>query len=296
VIPHVTSARHRAVVEKQPRSRATKIALPALAATVVTSSVVGFSVLGGSDAPSASYAGADIGAARSGPILDADGRERLADRMQSISRSAKRVTIEDRPVPEGHKFATVALNIRKAPAEDAPSVETVDPATKLAVTGEVKGDWAEVVWDKQSFWVAADYLAKKKPEEEEAAESGSPSVGGLSSAPCAAGASIEGGLTSSAVTVLRAVCAQFPQITSYGGYRGDGEHSDGRAIDIMISGEAGWEVADYLRANSSALGLYDIIYSQRIWTAERSSEGWRYMEDRGSTTANHYDHVHVKVF
>jgi hypothetical protein len=29
---------------------------------------------------------------------------------------------------------------------------------------------------------------------------------------------------------------------------------------------------------------------------ERSSEGWRYMSDRGSTTANHYDHVHVSVF
>ncbi len=85
-------------------------------------------------------------------------------------------------------------------------------------------------------------------------------------------------------------------ITSYGGYRGDGEHSDGRAIDIMVSGELGWQVADYLRANSGAFGLYDVIYSQRIWTAQRSAEGWRYMSDRGSTTANHYDHVHVKVF
>jgi hypothetical protein len=29
---------------------------------------------------------------------------------------------------------------------------------------------------------------------------------------------------------------------------------------------------------------------------QRSSEGWRWMEDRGSTTANHYDHVHVTVY
>ncbi|MDQ1640746.1 MAG: hypothetical protein QOJ90_97, partial [Actinomycetota bacterium] len=28
----------------------------------------------------------------------------------------------------------------------------------------------------------------------------------------------------------------------------------------------------------------------------RSSEGWRPMADRGSTTANHYDHVHVSVY
>jgi hypothetical protein len=39
-----------------------------------------------------------------------------------------------------------------------------------------------------------------------------------------------------------------------------------------------------------------VIWSQQIWTVDRGSEGWRYMEDRGSTTANHYDHVHVTVY
>ncbi|MGH8775923.1 MAG: hypothetical protein ACRDWI_12375 [Jiangellaceae bacterium] len=39
-----------------------------------------------------------------------------------------------------------------------------------------------------------------------------------------------------------------------------------------------------------------MIWAQRIWTAERSSDGWRWMEDRGSDTANHYDHVHVTVY
>jgi hypothetical protein len=29
---------------------------------------------------------------------------------------------------------------------------------------------------------------------------------------------------------------------------------------------------------------------------QRSAEGWRWMEDRGSTTANHYDHVHATVY
>ena len=64
----------------------------------------------------------------------------------------------------------------------------------------------------------------------------------------------------------------------------------------MVSVPLGWQVADYLRANAGELGLYDIIYSQKIWTAQRSAEGWRYMADRGSITANHYDHVHVKAF
>ena len=87
-----------------------------------------------------------------------------------------------------------------------------------------------------------------------------------------------------------------PQITSYGTWRGDGEHGQGRAIDIMVSGETGWAVANFLRANYSALGIEYIIYSQNIWSVERSGEGWRGMSDRGSTTANHYDHVHVTVY
>ena len=290
----MTTARHKAPVERSARRRATRIALPALAATVVTSSVVGFALLGDLDATPTTYAGAaanDIGAARSGPRLDADARERLADRTQSISRSAKRVTIEEKPVADGHRFSTVALNIRKEPSAEADTLTTVDPATKIPVTGTVDGDWAEVIWDKQAYWVAAEYLAKEKPEDD-----GVVAIGGFSTAPCASGSSIEGGITANAVRVFRAVCAEFPQITSYGGWRGDGEHSDGRAVDIMVSGDLGWQVADYLRANSSALGLYDIIYSQRIWTAQRSAEGWRAMSDRGSVTANHYDHVHVKAF
>jgi hypothetical protein len=64
----------------------------------------------------------------------------------------------------------------------------------------------------------------------------------------------------------------------------------------MISGDAGWEVAEFVRANAGDLGVSEVIYAQKIWTVERSSEGWRYMEDRGSTTANHYDHVHVSVY
>ena len=64
----------------------------------------------------------------------------------------------------------------------------------------------------------------------------------------------------------------------------------------MVSGETGLGIAEFLRANYSALGIEYIIYSQKIWSVERGGEGWRGMSDRGSTTANHYDHVHVTVY
>ena len=104
-------------------------------------------------------------------------------------------------------------------------------------------------------------------------------------------------LTSSTRSVYQAVCANFPYVTSYGGYRaGDsGEHGQGRALDVMISGSSGWAIANWARANASAYGITEVIYSQQIWTTQRASEGWRSMSDRGSTTANHYDHVHITV-
>lgn len=104
------------------------------------------------------------------------------------------------------------------------------------------------------------------------------------------------GVSPNIVKVHQAVCAAFPEITTYGTFRGDGEHSQGLAVDIMVSGDRGWEVAEFVRANFSDLGVNYIIYSQQIWSVDRSGEGWRGMEDRGSTTANHYDHVHVTTY
>ena len=85
---------------------------------------------------------------------------------------------------------------------------------------------------------------------------------------------------------------------SYGGVRADSlpEHPSGRALDAMISGAAGWEVARFVRANARQLGVSQVIYAQKIWTVQRGSEGWRSLSDRGSASANHYDHVHVTVY
>jgi len=125
----------------------------------------------------------------------------------------------------------------------------------------------------------------------------STTTSGVSGASCPDGSTIESGLTSSAVRLYRAVCGAFPALTTYGGYDPHGEHIDGRAIDFMITDPAlGQAVADYVLANAGTLGVRDIIWSQKIWTPEQASSGWRWMEDRGDPTANHYDHVHVAVY
>ncbi len=70
-----------------------------------------------------------------------------------------------------------------------------------------------------------------------------------------------------------------------------------RAADIMTT--AGDQLAQNLAAKlrkhpAMGPGAY-VIWKQRIISADRLSEGWRTMEDRGSPTANHMDHVHVSV-
>jgi hypothetical protein len=121
---------------------------------------------------------------------------------------------------------------------------------------------------------------------------------GISQAACASGSAVEAGLTKDAIRVHRAVCALFSGVSGWGGRTGSGgEHSTGQALDIMIpNSSVGQAIANYVRANAKALGVSEVIWSQHIWTVQRSGEGWRAMSDRGSPTANHYDHVHVTVY
>ena len=78
--------------------------------------------------------------------------------------------------------------------------------------------------------------------------------------------------------------------------RAPANHGAGLALDIMCTGSLGDAVAAYVRAHAGELGVSEVIWAQRIWTVQRGGEGWRPMSDRGSSTANHYDHVHVSVY
>jgi hypothetical protein len=121
---------------------------------------------------------------------------------------------------------------------------------------------------------------------------------GVARGSCSKSTSIEAHLTSNARAVYRAVCALFGgSVSSFGGHRpGDGgDHGSGRAVDIMVSGAAGWEIARYVQAHARELGVTYVIYEQKIWLVGKPTSQWRMMEDRGSRTANHYDHVHVSV-
>ena len=227
------------------------------------------------------------------------------NRVQTISRAAPRTTLKPKkkPSPEptvtnlsrseivDHLFMTTALNVWSGPGEQFTLLDVLPTGTKVPVTGNVEGQFAEISYAGVSRWVTAAYLVDEKPQPEQEAATG------VTDAACASGSSVESGLTPDAVLVHRGVCANFPEVTSYGGLGGDGDHAAGLALDIMISSQSsGDAIAEWVRANSAALGVSEVLWAQQIWTVQRSSEGWRYVEDRGSVTANHYDHVHVTVY
>ena len=187
-------------------------------------------------------------------------------------------------------WATDDLNIRTDPDKKSDLVKEVPAGTKLAVTTTVRDGFRLVVFQGEGRWVTSRYVSKDKPDPAE--------TGGVTDAPCSQGSGMESGLTPDAVLVHRTVCARFPQVTSFGGTRGGGGfHASGQAVDCMISDpKVGRQLADWVRAHARELGVSEVIYSQRIWTVQRGSEGWRSMSDRGSRTANHDDHVHVSVY
>jgi hypothetical protein len=219
--------------------------------------------------------------------------DRTAARTFQQALVAQRAT--DRAVEHAHvkKWSTVDLNLWSSSSQAAKQIGLLKTGKHVLVTGRAAEGRVEVVVDGRSRWVTAGYLSDHKPA---ASSGGGAAAAGLSMAPCPDG-SVEYRLTPAAVYLYRSVCHAFPQITSYGGWDAHGEHVTGRALDIMTSDVTlGNEIAAFLQAHAAELHLYDILWRQHIWTPERASEGWRLFADRGSATANHYDHVHVSVY
>ena len=122
------------------------------------------------------------------------------------------------------------------------------------------------------------------------------------------------GLTPAAARVRRNVTAVFGDLPLGGfapggistGHQPGSAHYEGRAVDIFfrpIGGaqtREGWAVAQYLVAQADRLKIETVIFDERIWTARRSSQGWRPYTVSSSRSGDrdvllHRDHVHVDV-
>lgn len=108
------------------------------------------------------------------------------------------------------------------------------------------------------------------------------------------------GLTATSKSAKDAIATMFPQIGDIGGWRppdGFNEHSSGQALDVMIPGAGtaqgkalGDQIRDYVMKNAKQLGVDYALWQQTQWNPDGSHSG---MDNRGSPTQNHMDHVHI---
>lgn len=105
------------------------------------------------------------------------------------------------------------------------------------------------------------------------------------------------GLQPNAANLNDIISAMFPMIPSAGGWRppdGFNEHSSGEAVDFMTGGDfaLGDAINAFILQNAEALGVQYTIWRQMMHYADGRTS---LMEDRGSPTQNHMDHVHARV-
>lgn len=205
-----------------------------------------------------------------------------AEFLAKQAAAERRATREAVREADTRRWATEDLTVWSDSGRKGEELGLVEAGDKVLLTGRKADGRTEVVLDRESRWVSSGYFSEEEPSSVDAT--------------CTNGSSVPSGVSPNIVAVHQAVCGNFPEITVYGTLRSDGEHSQGIAVDIMVSGDRGWQVAEFLQENYQALGINYVIYSRQIWQPGSSYTGWQGMEDRGSITANHYDHVHVTTY
>lgn len=273
--------RHKRETPARRKPRAALVAGPL--AVMATASAVTLGVLAADPATRDLVAQEQPGADLAAGALSRDTVSRSGSRVSTTEPIKSRAQVATKRAitkADTKLWTTAPLNLWTAAGDGGKKVGELEAGKRVLVTGRKKADRAEVVVDGKSRWVTAGYLSDEEPI----------------AADCTNGTSVPSGVSPNIAKVHEAVCANFPEITTYGTFRGDGEHAQGIAVDIMVSGDRGWEVANFVRDNYAELGVSYVIYAQHIWSVERGGEGWRGMASRGSVTANHYDHVHVTTY
>jgi hypothetical protein len=189
------------------------------------------------------------------------------------------------------------------PLEDlAASRSTRDAEESAAQQAQAAADQAER--DRQQAEADAAAKAATEAAAQAAAAKANPQSAAAASTSVAATAVAH--ITNSAGPVHAAVQAAADAVVSnvagaagitLGGTRAsatdpDG-HPSGKALDYMVlnDGALGDAIVAYHIAHWDELGVEYLIYQQRMLSSPGGS--WQSMEDRGSPTANHMDHVHV---
>jgi hypothetical protein len=187
-----------------------------------------------------------------------------------------------------------------------------DADQQAAALTQLAADQAVLDRQRAEAEAAAQRAAEEAAAAQRAAEQAAAAKAAAPSARAAAGVSgsvaaravakisnSAGAVTAAAQAAADAVVSNVPGAGSItiGGTRSSaadpGGHPSGKALDYMVmsDGSLGEAIVAYHVAHWDELGVEYIIWKQRMLSAPGGS--WKAMENRGSATANHMDHVHV---
>ena len=188
------------------------------------------------------------------------------------------------PAPKSeYRWTTTNVNLRAGAGISHQSKAVLPAGQKVAYLRSDSG-WAQVAAPQATGWVKENYLSKNEP-------------GTLQPDAQRVIAALQGktGDTISAIHTIRS---------------GSAGHSSGKAVDLMIRDyknrqrvAQGQKLAQFLLDNRSQLGIYYLIWQDRIWLP---TTGWTPYSGSGkygnqftgnwNDTTMHMDHIHVEVY
>ncbi|PWW24041.1 hypothetical protein JD79_03219 [Geodermatophilus normandii] len=221
--------------------------------------------------------------------------------------------LEDLAATRSTREAAETAAQQSQAAADQATVDRQRAEAEAAARAAEEAAAAQAAAEAAAAAQAAEAAAAAEQAEAEAAEAehaeeaggGQPSAGTATVASSTA-ASVVARITNTAGSVKPQVQAAADTVVSnvpgadgitLGGTRASaadpGGHPSGLALDYMVMTDAalGDAIVAYHRAHWDELGVDYLIWQQRMLSSPNGS--WSMMEDRGGTTANHYDHVHV---
>ena len=194
---------------------------------------------------------------------------------------------------------------------DAPAMEEPQLLDQLAASRSERDAEQAAAAQAQAQAEEAAAAAKAQAEAKAAAEAAAPAqAAAAAAAPSAPAASVAASIVAKISNSAGAVKAVTQNAANgvvsnvsgasgitIGGTRASaadpGGHPSGLALDYMVLSNVsmGDAIVQYHVANWDALGVEYLIYRQRMLSSPNGA--WKPMEDRGSVTQNHMDHVHV---
>ncbi|GAA5225568.1 SH3 domain-containing protein [Paeniglutamicibacter antarcticus] len=187
------------------------------------------------------------------------------------------------PVVTQHRWATGDVNVRAGNSTVYPVMGLVKAGDRVTYLHSSNG-WAKVVTNFGTGWMSELYLSKIET----------------------------GKLQPDTIAVNAAVKERYGTfVYGYGGIRaGSVGHSSGRATDLMIRDyksvkgiKNGDDVARLLIANRESLGIYYLIWQDKIWLGP--AKGWEEYSKSGkygsqfannwNDTTRHMDHIHAET-